>query len=369
MGGLPLICYSCFMITMIFLEKNKIKKTQLSSLLRALALIFIISIILGLKLGYVEVGWSTIINSLLFKLTGITTIGLQSEDITVIYELRLPRVLLAAGIGMGLALSGIVMQAIVQNPLADPYILGLSSGASLGATSAIFLGIADIFGVQSIGISAFLGCLIVSLFIVYLAKTSTHSNNTVKLLLGGMALSAICSSFSSFIVYMGSNKQGMESVTYWLMGSVANARLENVAVLLLIVVIAFIYFSTQSRNLNLLLLGNEQAIPLGCDMKPVVIKYLVINSILVGLIVLNSGTIGFVGLVIPHMVRSILGSNHRKLLPVAVLFGGVFAVMMDIISRVILNGVEIPLGVTFAMIGAPCFIYLMTQRRYKFGGN
>lgn len=354
---------------MIFLEKNEIKKAKLSSLLSALALIFIISIIAGLKLGLVEVEWSTIINVLLFKLIGITTTGLQSEDVSVIYELRLPRVLLAAGVGMGLSLSGIVMQSIVQNPLADPYILGLSSGASLGATMAIFLGIADFFGVQFIGVSAFLGCLIVSSFIVYLVKTSTHSNNTVKLLLGGMALSAVCSSFSSFIVYIGSNKQGMESVTYWLMGSVANARLENAVVLLIIVVFVFIYFLTQSRNLNLLLLGNEQAIPLGCDMRPVVIKYLIINSILVGFIVFNSGTIGFVGLVIPHMVRSIFGSNHTKLLPVAVLFGGVFSVIMDILSRTILNGVDIPLGVTFAMIGAPCFIYLMTQRRYKFGGN
>ena len=353
---------------MKILKKDSIKKAKLSYLIGILSVALIASVIAGLKLGIMAVDWLTIVNVLLYKVSGIMPAGLHSDDVTVIYELRLPRVILAAGIGMGLSLSGVVMQSIVQNPLADPYILGLSSGASLGATMAIFLGLADWFGVQAVGICAFIGCLLVSLFIVYLAKSGKSINNTVKLLLGGMALSAVCSSISSFVVYMGSNKQGMESATYWLMGSVANARLENVLVLLVIVVLAAIYFSSQSRNLNLLLLGNEQAITLGCDMRPMVIRYLLINSLVIGFIVFNSGTIGFVGLVIPHIVRSIFGSNHRKLLPVAVVFGGVFAVVMDIISRTMLSRIDIPLGVTFAIIGAPCFIYLMAQRRYKFGG-
>ena len=269
---------------------------------------------------------------------------------------------------MALSLSGIVIQATVQNPLADPYILGISSGASLGATSAVFLGLGGIFGPQAIGFCAFIGALAVSAFVLMAAGSGTPGNS-VKLLLSGMALNAVCSSLAGFIIYIGRDKEGMESITYWLLGNVANAKLGNVIVLLLLFLPVFFYFLSQRRILNLMLLGRESALTLGVDLNGYLPKFLLLNSLLVGFVVFNAGMIGFIGLVIPHMTRSVFGANHQKTLPIAVLFGGLSAVVMDILSRTMITGVDIPIGIIFALIGAPCFICLMLQKKYRFGGN
>ena len=327
-----------------------------------------VSLICGLKLGFLEISWQNIVEIIIYKLGFFSISDINQDFVDVVWKLRLPRVILAACVGMGLTLSGIVMQAVVKNPLADPYILGVSSGASLGATSAIFLGLSTYLGSQAIGICAFIGAFAISLLVVFIAKL-TEDKTTANLLLTGMAVSAICASLSSLIAFLGRNKEGMEAITYWLMGNVANARLENVLILLGIVLAIFSYFITQTRILNIMLTGYEAAMTLGVDLKQYMSRYLLINGILVGFIVFNSGTIGFVGLVIPHIVRAIFGANHKKLLPVAVLLGGVIAVIMDILSRILIRGIDIPLGVVFAIIGAPYFIYMMLKQSYRFGAR
>lgn len=328
----------------------------------------LIFIVLGLKLGFVDISWQVIVNSLLNKIFGVGMIDVDNSLADIVVQLRLPRVLLAAGVGMGLALSGIVMQAVVQNPLADPYILGISSGASLGATSAIFLGVGAIFGGQAIGVCAFWGALVVSAVVLTVSNSNTKKNTT-KLLLTGMALGMVCSSISSFIVYIGRNKEGIETLTYWLMGSVANARLPYVIVLLVIVLLAFAYFCTQIRILDLMLLGYENAITLGVDLNKYVPKYLLLNSLVVGFVIFNAGTIGFLGLVVPHFVRSFAGGKHKKVLPLSVIIGGLFSVGADILSRTLVPGLEIPIGTIFALVGAPCFVYMILQKKYRFGGT
>ena len=284
-----------------------------------------LAIISSLKLGFIFIDWQTIVSVFLNNVFNIHSTGFDPDLADIILKLRLPRILLAACVGMGLTLSGIIMQAIVKNPLADPYILGISSGASLGATIAIFLGLGSLLGTQAVGICAFIGALVISSLVIFISNMGS-ANNSVKLLLSGLALSAVCSSLSGFIVYLGRSKEGMESITYWLMGNVANAKLTHVLLLLL-------------------------------------------NGLLVGFIVFNAGTIGFIGLLIPHIVRTLFGANHHKTLPVAVLTGGLFAVIMDILSRTLIRGVDIPIGIIFALVGAPCFIYLMLQKSYRFGGN
>lgn len=353
---------------MNFAITAQIKNIKVKYLFLLLSLAMLGMIILGLKLGFISLAWTEIIEILLSKAGIIASANVSSDLVDVVWLLRMPRIILAACVGMGLTLSGIIMQAVVKNPLADPYILGVSSGASLGATCAIFLGLGAFFGSQAIGICAFIGAFAISLLVTFIADNS-RSKSASNLLLAGMAVSAICASLSSLIAFVGRNKEGMEAITYWLMGNVANAKLGNVLILLTVVVCLAGYFMTQTRILNLMLTGYDSAMALGVDLKRYIKRYLLLNGLLVGFIVFNSGTIGFIGLLIPHFVRLIFGSNHKKLLPVAVAFGGLVTVVMDILSRTLINGIDIPLGVVFSLIGAPCFIYMMLKQNYRFGAK
>lgn len=286
----------------------------------------------------------------------------------IIWLLRLPRIVLAACIGAGLSVCGAVMQAIVKNPLADPYILGVSSGASLGATLAIMLGIGTVFGDNFIGVTAAVGAFAASLGVMILANIKGRASS-MQLLLSGMALSALCSSFTGFIVFLAHNKDGIQTITYWLMGSLGHASWDSLLVLFPVVCAGIIFFCTQSRILNLMLLGDETAITLGTDLHKYRHLYLMIASLIVGFAVYSSGMIGFIGLVIPHICRMLMGTDHRLLLPAAALAGAVFMIWADVLCRVIINGSELPIGILIALLGAPCFVYLMQKRTYGFGGT
>ena len=250
----------------------------------------------------------------------------------IIWLLRLPRLVLAALVGMGLSVCGVIMQAVVKNPLADPYILGISSGASLGATAAILLGIGVALGENFVGIAAFIGAFAMSLGVLFISNLGGRSNS-IKLLLGGMALSAVCGAFSSFIVYFANNKEGMQSIAYWMMGSFAGAKWETLAVIGPIVLLAVLFLWTQSRMLNLMLLGDESALTLGTDLHIYRQIYLLVSSLIVGFVVYSAGMIGFVGLVVPHVIRMLVGTDHKKLIPVAALTGAIFLVVADGLCR------------------------------------
>ena len=312
----------------------------------------------GVSSGLTDISMSAIFGML-------TGHGDDALTASILYELRLPRVLLALCVGMGLTLSGLIMQAIVQNPLADPYILGVSSGAYFGTAAGLFLGLGSLFGAIGIGACSFAGALFVSVLVIGFARR--ENGDLSNLLLGGLAMGLVFSSLAGFLVYKASDTEGMESITFWLMGSVANASLAQALVLCVVVVAIFLYFMTQSRVLNILLLGRDTAITLGVNAKDHLTKYLLCNGLLVGLIVYNAGMIGFIGLVLPHIVRSLLGADHRVLLPAVVMLGGMTAVLLDLLSRSLIPipGVEIPLGVMFALIGAPLFIYLVFRQRYS----
>lgn len=285
-----------------------------------------------------------------------------------VWYIRLPRLILAMAIGAGLATCGVVMQAIVKNPLADPYVLGISSGASLGATSAILLGVGAAFGSNSVGVMAFLGAFVVSLAVVRLANIGGRANS-VKLLLAGTALSSVCSAFSNFIVYIAHDKEGIQTVTYWMMGALGGATWEIDGTVLLVVLAGIVFFLTQYRTLNLMLLGDETSITLGTDLHKWRQLYLLVCAAIVGFSVYAAGMIGFVGLVIPHVVRMLYGTDHKRLLPISALVGAIFLIWADVACRTILPGQELPIGILTSMIGAPCFIYLMARKRYGFGGG
>lgn len=286
----------------------------------------------------------------------------------IVWLLRLPRLILAMAVGSGLATCGVIMQAIVKNPLADPYILGISSGASLGATAAILLGIGVAFGENFVGIAAFAGAFAISLGVLFISNLGGRSNS-IKLLLAGMALSSVCGAFSSFIVYFANNREGLQTVVFWLMGSLAGARWDSIAVIAPIVVFSILFFWTQSRMLNLMLLGDESALTLGTDLHVYRQAYLLISSLVVGFVVYAAGTVGFVGLIVPHVVRMLVGTDHKKLIPIAALIGAVFLVVADGLCRILIPRTELPIGMLISLIGAPCFVYLMVKRTYGFGGN
>lgn len=350
---------------------NNIKETPIyigvSVLLLAL---LILSIAFAVTIGSVDISIKEVYTIILNKIFNInqneTSMDLAVQDVVML--IRLPRIILALAVGAGLSVVGVVMQAIVKNSLADPYILGISSGASLGATMAIMLGVGKFFGSNYVGVAGFLGALIVSLLVMIIANIGGRANS-VKLLLGGMALSSVCSAFSSFIIYFTNDAQASQKVTFWLMGSLAGAKWEQLIFILPSILFGVIFFMTQSRVLNLMLLGDDVAVTLGTDLHKFRHLYLIITSLMIGLLVYSSGMIGFVGLIIPHIARMIFGTDHKKIIPISALLGAIFVIWADVLCRNVIKGTEIPIGILISIIGAPCFVWLMIKNTYGFGGK
>lgn len=330
----------------------------------------IISILFAVTFGSVKISVQDVYSVILYKLFHFESLSAYAKGPVhdVVWLIRLPRLFLAVAVGGGLSVCGIVMQAIVKNPLADPYILGISSGASLGATMAIMLGIGAFFGVNFIGVTASAGAFFASILVVTIANIGSRANS-VKLLLAGTAISSVCSSFSSFIVYFANDKEGMQTITFWLMGSLAGAKWYSNAVVFSVILMGIIFFITQYRNLNMMLLGDEVSITLGTDLHKYRIFYLLITSIMIGFIVYSAGMIGFVGLIIPHIVRIFFGTDHKKIIPISALTGAILLIWTDVFSRILIPNTELPIGILISMIGAPCFIYLLVKKSYGFGGG
>lgn len=350
--------------------QTKFRETDYLFICVLLLGVLLVALLWALRIGTVKLFLQEIYSVILNQLQGNIPIEQAGRGAAhdIVWLLRFPRLILAAAVGCGLSSCGVVMQAIVKNPLADPYILGISSGASLGATAAILLGIGVSWGENFVGIAAFLGALAISLGVLFISNLGGRSNS-IKLLLAGMALSSVCGAFSSFIVYFSNNKEGIQTITYWLMGSFAGAKWNNLAVIVPIVILAVLFFWSQSRILNLMLLGDEAAVTLGTDLHRYRQLYLLISSLIVGFVVYAAGMIGFVGLIVPHVVRMLVGTDHKKLIPVTALVGAIFLVIADGLCRIIIPKTELPIGILISLIGAPSFVYLMIKRTYGFGGN
>ena len=259
------------------------------------------------------------------------------------------------------------MQASVQNTLAEPYILGISSGASFGATLAIMCGagsIALVDGVGSVSFFSILGSIVATVGVLLLASAGGKMT-TSKLVLSGMILNALFTALSNFIITVAADAQGMLDLKFWTMGSLTRAGWDNVWLVLGVTV----FFLTQFRSLNILLMGDEAATTLGLNTARRRWVYLVVSALLVGCMVSAVGTIGFVGLMIPHIARSLVGSDHRRLIPAAVLIGAVFMLWADAAARTLIVNSEVPIGILTALIGAPFFVYIMVARNYSFKGN
>ena len=294
---------------------------------------------------------------------------LKSSNIEIVWNIRFPRVLMAIFVGAGLSMSGVVMQAVVKNPLANPFTLGISSGASLGATMSIILGAFTFMGNYGTSFGAFIGSLLASLVVFVIAFSGTGRGNTVKLLLAGMAISAICSAFTSFIIYTASDAEGMRSVTFWTVGALTSSSWNTLTIPTIVVTVMSLFFLTQYRILNVMMMGEDSAITMGVDIVKMRKWYLVLTSIVTGVVVAATGTIGFVGLIVPHIVRMFVGPDNKKVMYISIFGGSIFLIWCDVFARMYLGSSELPIGIITSMIGGPFFISLMLTKNHGFGGD
>jgi iron complex transport system permease protein len=326
--------------------------------------------LLGLFYSSVTVTVPTILHIILDKTLNmgwLTDIAKNEE--MIIWNIRLPRVLLAFCIGASLALAGAAFQGLLRNPLADPYTIGVSSGASLGAVLVLFFQVSIVgLGSFTLPVVAILFGLI-SLFIVFgLVRLSSKSLAIETIILAGIIVSAFIGSLVSLIISL-SDRESMTQIIYWLYGSVGMRGWSHIQLILPFMLIGSFILIYHYRELNALALGEDAADHIGVDVKKGKTFVLIGASLLTGAAVAVSGSIGFVGLVIPHLVRLVTGPNHRHVLPLSMLVGGAFLILADLMARTIIAPKELPIGVITALIGAPVFALLLIRERFGKGAN
>ncbi len=321
-------------------------------------------IIASTGMGYINVPAAAVIKIIFAELSGQVDFLKEMDSIfpVVVVDVRLPRILSSAIVGGGLAISGVVFQGILLNPLADPYTLGVSAGAAFGASLAILLNI-GFLGMYSVPLFAFGGAVMTLLFVIYLSSSSGgfSSNN---LILSGIIVAAILSAGISLLKYIADEQVSV--IIFWLMGSFGSKTWTDVGLIFLFVGIGFLIFIFFARDMNLMSLGNRTASSLGVDTRKVTIVLLVTASLVAAICVSVSGIIGFVGLLVPHMMRLITGPDNRRLVPVSLLAGAILLLSADTITRAVLP-TEIPIGVLTALLGGPffCYIFRKQQRTRK----
>jgi iron complex transport system permease protein len=336
-----------------------------AGLLLLAVLVFLIS-----TLGVAEISFAKSLRIILDKTPVIrmfvSDAGISNPQKIIVLQIRLPRILLSALVGMGLAVSGVVFQGIFRNPMADPFVLGISSGAALGATLAIILGLqATLLGTGAVSVAAFTGA-IATTFTVYGISGFGRKSSTTTLLLAGIALSFFLSSVMSLL--MSLNRDQLESIMFWTMGSFTAASWTKVVVCAPVILLGAVFLSLFSRDLNVIVTGEETAKTLGINVQKTKIVLLTAASIVAASAVSVSGIIGFVGLIIPHTVRLVLGPDHKQLFPFSMLAGAVFMILADTLARMLIPPMEIPVGIITSLFGAPFFIYLLRKRRQVLKG-
>ena len=275
---------------------------------------------------------------------------------TIIWKIRFPRVLIAALVGATLSLGGLVFQALMRNPLAEPYILGISGGSAIGAIIGILLNLSRFPGVS---IFAFLGGM-GTLFLVLLISTGKTLLKKESLLLSGVMVNAFCSAIIMFLISLTQDAR-IHNIMFWLMGDLSSGGKSEALIMGIILLPCFVVIFWFSNSMNLLLMGKEMALSMGVNVKFITIFLLVISSFMVSATVCYCGLVGFVGLVIPHLLRLVFGSDHRVLVPACIFGGGAYLVLCDLLARTLPHQGEMPAGVITALVGAPVFIFLLKR--------
>lgn len=344
--------------------KDKTIKSKSSNIVFLIVfgiIICLFSIIIACFFGAADIGFKETCEVFAYKL-GIKDNISQDYLLTIIWKLRMPRILLALAIGVTLSGSGVVMQAATTNVMAEPYTLGVASGAAAAATMYIAF-FENKLGQIGITAFAFLGAVLV-FFLVYRIASIGNSKSSVRLILTGVVVSMIAGAIVQLIISL-SPPGKIASIVFWSMGSTGRASWSNLGIPLAAALFSSIALLFYSEKINLLSLGNETATVLGLNVGRVRREIITIISIATGSIVAYSGMIGFVGLIVPHIVRKIVGADHRKLLPVSMIYGGIFMIWADSVARTIISPEELPIGVLTALIGGPLFLVLLRKKGDK----
>jgi len=321
-----------------------------------------LTIILATTLGAAHISPFTVFKILLAKLPLIKNLITPSWTIgeaTIILQIRLPRIILGVLVGAALSIAGTTMQGLFKNPMADPYIVGISSGAALGAISTIVFGL-TIFGMYTIPLMAFIGAA-AAIFLVYNIASVRRKLPVSTLLLAGIAVTLFLSAIISLMMYISGEK--LHGIVFWLMGGLWGRNWNHVMMAFPFIFLGAIIIYIFARDLNVMLLGEEPAQHLGIEVETLKKIIILSTSLITAAAVSVSGIIGFVGLIIPHAMRILVGPDHRILLPSSALVGGIFLVWADTLARTIISPIELPVGIITALFGAPFFIYLLRTRK------
>ncbi|TDB89034.1 iron ABC transporter permease [Actinomadura sp. KC216] len=331
-------------------------------LLAGLVAVFCGTVVAAVGMGAVSVSPLTVLDIVGHHLIGSPAeVTWRPSHDAIVWRVRLPRVLLGAAVGAGLAVTGMALQAMVRNMLADPYLLGVNSGGSTGAAAAILFGFGVGWGEHALQIAAFLGALAASLLVFVIARTAGRITST-RLLMTGVAVGYALYALTSFLIFASDSAEGSRSVLFWLLGTLALAHWSApLVVVLAAVAVVVALLTVWGRQLDALAIGDETAHTLGISPTRFRLVLLVLVSLAVGVLVAASGSIGFVGLVIPHLARRIVGAAHRRAVPVAALIGAIFLLWADLAARMLLSPQELPIGIITAMVGAP-FLLILVRR-------
>lgn len=331
-----------------------------------LIVLVMISVLFGVAFGSEPVDFTTVM-AVIFHRFGVSAADpTQAAADAIVWKLRMPRVVLAAIVGGGLAIIGVAMQTLVRNPLAEPYILGISGGAAAGA-SLFYLGFLPpvLSRAFSMPVAAFLGGLL-SITIVYMVARSESTVSVARLLLAGVAMAAMMGAITALVTFASPEPDKLRAVLFWLQGSLSGARWSALPLPAIVAFFGLALLLALSRPMDAMLLGEEPAFSLGVPTERIKHALIGLAALVTGTLVATSGAIGFVGLIVPHVVRFFTGVSHRRLVPASFLVGAVFLIWADLAARTILPSQELPVGAVTAICGVPFFLVLLRRKQYRF---
>jgi len=329
------------------------------SLLTALGALLLLSCVLSLGFGPARVPVDVVWRILSYKALGLGEVNWSAGQEHIVWLIRVPRMLLGVLVGAGLALIGAVLQAVTRNPLADPHLLGVTSGATLGAVIVV-LHVGEIVGLLTLPIAAFIGALASMLAVLAIASRNGRLDSD-RLLLCGVAVSFVMMALANLLLFLGDHRAS-SAVLFWMLGGLGLARWELLPIPAASVLLGLVLLVSMARPLNALMAGEQTAVTLGLSARNVRLKVFLIASLMTGVLVSISGSIGFVGLMVPHIARYLVGAEHRRLLPVSALLGSLFLVWVDVAARTLIAPEDLPIGVATAAIGGLFFIGLMRKK-------